>query len=437
MSKSGNQSKSKSSHEMSQVEVSCTDSPPTHIAEASDLVVFTTKQGVNTDKSTKTSHQHHDELTGNTGKKGKHKEITATQKHHELSEKHPNNQTTKIIASESHTQTAVHLPADIAIELQTTPTVPPSPSQPSQPQPSQPQPSQPQPSQPSQSQPSQPQPSQSQPSQPQPSQPQPSQPQPSQSSQQSPLSQPHGHKINETTMSTFKSMTQSAEKNTPSNCGGGGSDDNDEDVCGDDDSDDQFDTKKYKQMGLVDECDVKEMESVLKDNPKLKEIFKSSDDLIHALKVISLIRPNEKFSTSAGIFIQSEIQNPTRVSDWIRQYTQPLWFIRMRNGDDRITNLKAIKAIFVGAFVVVDDALQEHENFSRQDSQTRVDIVKKLKNEQLINRMAEAITKAMNSLENLKQTYIGDANACARIDMLRETVKDRSTLIKTSLDFLK
>jgi hypothetical protein len=190
-------------------------------------------------------------------------------------------------------------------------------------------------------------------------------------------------------------------------------------------------------MGLVDECDVKEMESVLRDNPKLGEIFKSSDDLIHALKVISLIRPNEKFSTSAGIFIQSEIQNPIRVSDWIRQYTQPLWFTRMRNGDDRITNLKAIKAIFVGALVVVDDALQEHEIFSKQDSQTRVDIVKKLKNEQLINRMADAITKAMNSLENLKQTYCGDANACARIDMLRETIKDRTTLIKTSLDFLK
>ena len=208
----------------------------------------------------------------------------------------------------------------------------------------------------------------------------------------------------------------------------------------DDDGDfknDESDTKKYKQMGLVDECDVNEMESVLRDNPKLKEIFKSSDDLIHALKVISLIRPNEKFSTSAGIFIQSEIQNPIRVSDWIRQYTQPLWLIRMRNGDDRITNLKAIKAIFVGALVVVDDALQEHENLSGRDSQTRVDLVKKMKNEQLINRMADAITKAMNSLENLKQTYSGDANACARIDMLRETIKDRSTLIKTSLDFLK
>jgi hypothetical protein len=68
---------------------------------------------------------------------------------------------------------------------------------------------------------------------------------------------------------------------------------------------------------------------------------------------------------------------------------------------------------------------------------SRIDIVKKQKNEQLINRMAESITKSINGMENLKQTYNGDAHACARIDMMTETIRDRLALIKTSLEFLK
>lgn len=190
--------------------------------------------------------------------------------------------------------------------------------------------------------------------------------------------------------------------------------------------------------GLVNECDLNEMKECLTDHPKLTDVFKSPDDLIHALKVISSIRPNEKFSTSSGIFIQSDIQHPHTWWESVQQYIHPLWLIRFKNGEDRITNLKAIKSIFVGALLVVEESLQEREEVIKpKDPVSRIDVVKKLKNEQVINRMAEAITKAVNSMENLKQTYTGDAHACARIDMLTETIRDRLALIKTSLDFLK
>jgi hypothetical protein len=207
-------------------------------------------------------------------------------------------------------------------------------------------------------------------------------------------------------------------------------------------SDDLFLTTLPKpptpSMCLVSETDVKEMNDCLSLHPKLSDVFKSHDDLIHALKVISSIKPNEKFSTSSGIYIQSEIQRPVSWRDVAAQYLQPLWLIRMKNGDDRISNLKAIKSIFVGALLVVEESLQERETIIKpHDPISRIDIVKKQKNEQLINRMAESITKAINSMENLKQTYNGDAHACARIDMMTETIRDRLALIKTSLDFLK
>lgn len=200
-------------------------------------------------------------------------------------------------------------------------------------------------------------------------------------------------------------------------------------------------TTQSLNMSLVSECDLKEMAEVIKDHPKLSEAFKSFDDLIHALKVVSSIKPNDKISTNTGFYIQTELTRPQTWGEWAKQYLQPVWFVRLKNGDDRITNLKAIKAIFVGALVIVEQCLQERETMASERQthahSARLDVVKKIKNEQLITRMAEAITKAVGSLENLKQTYTGDAHTCARIEMLSETIRDRLLLIKTSLEFLK
>jgi len=199
-----------------------------------------------------------------------------------------------------------------------------------------------------------------------------------------------------------------------------------------------FHLGQIKNMGLVNECDLKELREVIHEHPKLADVFKSSDDLIHALKVISSIKPHDKFSTSSGIFIQPELPHPSSWQELIKQYIQPQWLVRMRNGDDRITNLRAIKSIFVGSLITIDQSLQEREQMLKVKTPvSRLDVVNKLKNEQLINRLAESIRKAVASMENLKKTYEDDANACARIDMLVETIRDRLLLISTSLDYLK
>lgn len=191
---------------------------------------------------------------------------------------------------------------------------------------------------------------------------------------------------------------------------------------------------------LVNACDVQELRAVLQDYPKLAEVFKSPDDLIHALKVIASIRPHEKFSTSSGIFIHTEVQTPPTWHHWIKHYLQPLWLVRLTQGEDRLSNLRAIKSIFVGALGVVDESLQEREllGAAKKDSNVkRSELVRKMKNEQLITRLSDAMEKASNSLSNLKQTYEGDAHVCARIDMLCEMIRDRLALVKTSLELLK
>lgn len=199
-----------------------------------------------------------------------------------------------------------------------------------------------------------------------------------------------------------------------------------------------------KSIPLTNPSETQELEEIIKYNPKLASVFKSPDDVIHSLKVVQFIKPGERFSTHTGVYIQHVQNNLNTWSGWVKSYVQPLWLVRMKNGDDRMTNLKVIKALFVGAFVIIEEALQEREKMYEEKSHdeephntSRTDKIKKLKNEQLITRMSEAVTNAITSIQNLKQTYAEDANTCARIDMLTETVKDRLLLIKTSVDFFK
>jgi len=188
------------------------------------------------------------------------------------------------------------------------------------------------------------------------------------------------------------------------------------------------------RSGLINASDVKELQECLSVHPKFADVFKSPDDLLHALKVIASVKPHERFSTHAGIYIHPEPQRP---ATW-RDVLYPIWLIRLTNGEDRIANLKALKAVFVGALLVIEAALQEREHvFKPKDPLCRIDVVQKQKNEQTITRMTDAVTRAVESLNHLKQTYEGDASACARIDMLMDVIRDRLALVATSLQFLK
>lgn len=189
---------------------------------------------------------------------------------------------------------------------------------------------------------------------------------------------------------------------------------------------------------LVDICEIQDLEEIQKDYPRLAKIFKNTDDLNHALKVISSIKPKQRFSTTTGIYIQLEPVTPVYWGDWIRINLQPpQWLLRKSNGDDRNTNLRAIKAIFVGAFLVIESALQEREHLCSNNEKSRPEMIHKLKNEQLITRMNQSVAKAIEGVQNLKQTYADDAHTCARIDTLTETINDKVILIKKSLEFFE
>jgi hypothetical protein len=194
-----------------------------------------------------------------------------------------------------------------------------------------------------------------------------------------------------------------------------------------------------QSMILIDELELKELKEFLTVHDSLLPVFKTPDDLVHVLKVISLIQPNQRISTFGGVCIQCEPE-PSSVDwfGWIRQKIQPLCLIRKFYGDSRISNIRAIKAIFIGSLIVIELALQDRENlFKNRESimSPRNDITTKLKNEQLIGKMTKSITKALTGMQNLKETYDGDAHACALIEMLSETINDRILLIEKSLEF--
>lgn len=179
-----------------------------------------------------------------------------------------------------------------------------------------------------------------------------------------------------------------------------------------------------RKMSLTTKNERLEMEEILNKHPRLQSILVNPDNLLHALKVIASIRPNTRLSTVSGIYLQT--------SD------DPWMGIRRRFwGEDRLQNIRVVKSIFIAAFVMIDDAFDEREQFIREPtSSKRQDIIQSLKNKQLIERITLCIQQARGSIDHLKSTYSEDANMCALVDMLNETIKDRIQLIQRSIEIL-
>ena len=216
---------------------------------------------------------------------------------------------------------------------------------------------------------------------------------------------------------------------------------------------------------LVDNLEISELKSFLEEHGKLTPIFTTPDDLVHALKVISSIQPHQRVSTFDGIHIQCEEETSHDWFGWMKQKIYPpLCIIRKFYHDNRITNIRAIKAILIGSLIVIEEALQERVNLfaksgfsslplstltpsststpssipssTSTSEKNRNHITIKLKNEQLINKMKKGIIKALDGMQNLKITYAGDAHVWALIEMLTETINDRLKLIETSLELI-
>jgi hypothetical protein len=178
-------------------------------------------------------------------------------------------------------------------------------------------------------------------------------------------------------------------------------------------------------MALTNENERTELKEFISEHPDVSKMLETPENLCHALKVIASIKPNERFSTSTGIYVQSNEESWT-------------WFRRWVYGDDRASNMKAIKIIFVATFVTIDRCVLEREEFMKKAGNDlgRVEVIQRMKNAQLIERITQSVVDAKHSLQNLKKTYREDTHTCARIDMLSDSIKDRLQLIKTSLQFL-
>lgn len=175
---------------------------------------------------------------------------------------------------------------------------------------------------------------------------------------------------------------------------------------------------------IVGESEKAEIEDFSENHPHIAKILQTSDDLCHALKVIASIKENERFSTNGGIYVQSHDES------WV-------WMKRWVYGDDRTTNIKTIKVVFLATFALIDKCLLEREEIMKKKSNARPDVIQRMKNAQLIGRLTKAIVDAKVSMEHLKKTYKDDAHTVSRIDMLSDSIKDRLQLICTSLQCLE
>lgn len=180
----------------------------------------------------------------------------------------------------------------------------------------------------------------------------------------------------------------------------------------------------HRMSLIVGDAERVEMDEFSTQHPDLGKLLLTSDDLCHALKVIASIKENERFSTSGGIYVQPNDES------WV-------WMKRWLCGDDRTTNIKTIKMIFIATFALIDKCLIEREEIMKKKTSSRPDVIQRMKNAQLISRLTKAIVDAKVSMEHLKKTYKDDAHTVSRIDMLSDSIKDRLQLICTSLQCLE
>jgi hypothetical protein len=192
---------------------------------------------------------------------------------------------------------------------------------------------------------------------------------------------------------------------------------------------DQEEKKRPTKMALTTEEERKEMQFILGKDDRLKGTLTSTENLLHALKVVASIQPKDRFSTTTGIYIDTA---PEDRFQWSIQWAKrTLW-----NREGREKNLQVLTSLFIAAFVNLEEALEEREKIGLAEPQSRLEVVAKLKNTQRLNRVKKAVEGAKAGIEHLKETYSDDTNTRALINNLNESIEDRLNLAETSIKFL-
>lgn len=151
----------------------------------------------------------------------------------------------------------------------------------------------------------------------------------------------------------------------------------------------------------------------------------TADEIFEALSVIASLQPKEKFSTQQQNMISIDKNQSSLVAGLSR-----LW-----HGESRDTNIRSLERILENAFACVDRALSERERFPAHDT-SREQAVVRLKNKQLVEKMADEIQQAKRGIATLRETYSTDMRIKAKIKLLLQTVENRLEQMNLSLKLL-
>ncbi len=151
--------------------------------------------------------------------------------------------------------------------------------------------------------------------------------------------------------------------------------------------------------------------------------------LFHDLKIIASIKSRQRFTTNGcRIYIQPA-DDP-----W-----QGLW--RFITRQDRQRNLKDVEFIMDKAFRMIEFLFSQKEilekNSEQSPSRTRRDILMATTNDQKIRRLRASIEDVLQNIDGLSETYRDDTNTVAKIQVLKETIRDKLEQIDVSTQCVK
>jgi hypothetical protein len=189
---------------------------------------------------------------------------------------------------------------------------------------------------------------------------------------------------------------------------------------------------------LTTEPERQELKIVSQEDTYFHDLVNNYDEILFTLNVISTIK-GEKIFTKNGIRIPVDDPQPYNFWTYVWKQFPVISIQRYMFEENRFSNLRAIRAAFTCALLYVDGLLQEREQLYQKPREhwDRNDVSCFIRNEQCIESLLKAMSTAIDGVSNLKQTYVGDRNMCARIDTMMKILSDRKQLVQKNIEFLQ
>jgi hypothetical protein len=128
--------------------------------------------------------------------------------------------------------------------------------------------------------------------------------------------------------------------------------------------------------------------------------------VLHALKIISMIKKHDKLTTQRGFFIDQGDDSWQAVRRWF-------------NNENRFKNIDMVSSTLNTAFDICFELLKIRTQLNNKNT------VHMLKNTQTLKRLTAEIKKAQQGLLNLTCTYQNDSHTVSRLILLDENIQDQ------------